>query len=948
MIDAFKRRSLFRFGLKPGLLCLLGLALAGCSTLPDFKLAKATHRSGNIDTAISYYAMLADAGYPKAHTSLGDIYRKAGVHQQLLLAEQHYRQAVAKSNPNSRASSQLKLAELLARKDNATPSDLREAEQLFQALYAAGDENVFQLLTKLLNRHPEIWPRQYTLSIINDGLDRQVADANFALVDLYQTQGTPDHVSLADMAQLCEQVVNQVEECYLTLVEIYLKSDNETALLALFERAALQTEKAVITPTIAYRMANMAWKNDFAAPRLALADQTYAAIEKRYPKALITRIRLRLDNPYFTDLADTTVLLEQAAERQLPEVHLLTGKLHYDGKLTAMDPLLAETSLLKVSGRFRSADYLLGQIYLNGYLGKPQFTAAVTHLLLAARAGLHKADYTLAELYGPNKGAVPNIRFAHLFATLATDSQRPLQLEKANQLLATLNDQITPEQLAASTKLLQQERALRLSPKSQPAALALMAKATDGPIAPIQPPQAYQAFQSTLSTQPFTPSLDWTTSVQLRYSSDDAQSLDPNSSGHSNEAQINIKPSVTAKISKQLTLFAQLQAFSATETSTIDSDDGGAESDGFIGLRELWFDYQGLSRYPGESIRLGLQRVREPDGIWWDQNIESARWMLDTTTLSSFVGIGQQFHTYRSDQNSLDQRDQHQLNLFASSDWQWSPGHHLGGRLLYKRHNAAKTPLGTGVSPRNLAQLARGDFYWLGINAKSDYFNYRDQRPLNYYAELTWLHFNGDNASLSANTATPSVTGYRADSFNNYALDFGLRWKLPVAPNLHLGTAFALSSGGSSGTRQQSFVQTGLHSNRSRFTGTQASFHRFNEAYRAELTNLRVSTLYGTLTDPNHYDISLVYHYFQRDDTTAEVISTGINSALVNNDRELGHGVDLITSYYFRQLTPWTKWTLGQDAYVRLRASAFKPGDAYGPQADDLTYRITIDTSLKF
>ena len=890
------------------------MVLEGCSSLPDMQLAKRAKAVGDYHTAFKHYSALADTGYIDATIYLGDTYMLQSGPEAIGLAEARYREA-AKSS----AKAKLRLAKLLAKKSNASELELIEAESLLRRAYEQGDNSVLPLMIRVDMALQNLWPGEEKLSINNDVQQRELPKANHAL-------NATSH--LVELAKLCEQMISHLHSCYPELTKTYLTVNDNNSLTSLFQKSKTEYQLAKLEPSILFRMASILIKKNTSKTRTELAEETFKIIENEYPQALIARIRLRIDDPHFSSTEEIFLLLEKASSLQLPEADFLTGKIYFDGKLVPLEPRIAEENLLRVSGRFPAADYWVGQLYLRGYLGRPDFQKAQKHLLLAARAGSKKADYTLAQMYSGGKGVKPNRIYAFVFSRLAVEAE----LSSATDLTTSIESIITQEEWTASDKLLAEEKQLR-------------SRKTNKEIAITTPAPSDKNLE--MESVSF-PSHEWGAIANFAYRRDDEQDLGQQPGRETDEFQINIKPWMRTELSQDWCFFTQLQAFYASDETDIDSDEGGGSSDGFLGVKELWFDYSGISKYPGESFRLGLQRLKEEDGLWWDKDIESARWIFDTTTLFAFAGVSQNFYNYRTDDNQLSKSDENQLNLYATASWQWQPGHHIGSRILYKRHDSDKPLPGTRVTQENANELARGNFYWLGLNSQSDYFNYRNDEALSYYAELTWLHFKGDDALLTTNNGISTVNEYQSENSDNFSLDLGARWKLPVEPRMHLGVAMAMGTGGREGDTPNSFVQSGLHSNRSRFTGTRARFHRFNEAYQADLTNLRVATLYGTLAKPRQFDLSLVYHYFQRNDGDESIIANGINAPLVNNSKELGHGLDFVATYYFREITSLLNWQFDHDAYARLRASAFKPGDAYGSDADDLNYRVTLDVSFQF
>jgi len=895
-------------------------AVTGCSSLPDMRLAKQVMTNGQEVEARAHYKELSAVGYNEATIQLADSYLRQNTTLSTEKAEEAYRVAAKDENRTLQKKAKLKLARLLARKMGASDINLKEAENILQEAYREGDSTVLPLLAELHLAHPELWPQEEIKAIISEALKNNSLDANAAQLKLYKRQGITN-LNAEQVIQLCEPEIKNIVDCYPVLTEIYLHQNDNGKLDALLDLATTQYKKSELEPKLIYRMANALAKNKSSNLRLKRADAAYLSIEDSYPQALIARIRLRLSNP--NAASNIIELLKQAKARNLAEADLLTGKLYYDGKIVPLDATKAEAHLLKSSEQFALSDYLLGQIYLKGYLGRPDFDKALKHLLLAARSGSMAADHVLAKMYSESKGVKPNIVYAYSFARL-TKRQNDT---KAEELIARLAQRLSQHEVQQSNLLFAKETNFRKE---------LIQKNETFKIKERQ--QQYRV----------EPTLQYGIKTQLSFRIDDDQYLGLRSDAKTNTQHISIKPWFKTILNENWSFFTQLDAFTATELSQQDSDQGGGSSDGYLGIRELWFDYRGFSRYPGESFRIGRQRIREKDGLWWDKDIESIRWIFDTTTLFAFTGIAQEFNNYRTDKNELDEDEKDILNLFSTVSWQWKPGHHIGSRFHYKNNDSQKSNIGTRVSQSKANELMRGDFFWLGLNTKSNFFDYRNTDSINYYAELTWLHTNGKNATLSSNIGRATIDGYQSSSSNNYSLDTGIRWKLPLEQRVHLGAAIAIGSGGAEQNTPNSFVQTGLQSNRSRFTGTRTSFHRFNEAYRAELTNLQVVTLYGTLSKPAVYDLSLVYHYFQRDNSNASIITDGVTAPLINGKKDLGYGVDIVGSYYFKKITPWTNFKFKQDASLRFRASTFNPGSAYGKDTDNMKYRVSIDASFPF
>ncbi|MDT4864701.1 Alginate biosynthesis protein AlgK [compost metagenome] len=122
-----------------------------------------------------------------------------------------------------------------------------------------------------------------------------------------------------------------------------------------------------------------------------------------------------------------------------------------------LDPKKAEQHLQKAAPTEPTANYLLGQLYLRGYLGDIAPDKALEHLLSAARNGQVNADFALAQMYAQGKGIRPDLVNAYVFSQLALPKNTPQTLELAQQV----EQQLPPSERARAEQLLREERAAR-------------------------------------------------------------------------------------------------------------------------------------------------------------------------------------------------------------------------------------------------------------------------------------------------------------------------------------------------------------------------------------------------------------------------------------------------------------------------------------------------------
>ncbi|QXI47086.1 alginate export family protein [Pseudomonas anuradhapurensis] len=456
--------------------------------------------------------------------------------------------------------------------------------------------------------------------------------------------------------------------------------------------------------------------------------------------------------------------------------------------------------------------------------------------------------------------------------------------------------------------------------------------------------------------------------VKITGQSEDDRDLGTRSGGDVNGLGLDLRPWVYGERGNW-SAYAMGQAVTATDTIETDTlrqnDDGtttdtaadGREQDkSYLAMREFWVGYSGLTAYPGEQLRFGRQRLRSDDGMWRDTNIEALNWTFDTTLLKADLGVAQRFSEYRTDLTELAPEDKDRTHVYGNVATQWTPGHWVGVRAHHTHDGGSlKNP---GETVDALDKTRTGDLTWLGLEANSDAYNWRNDHTVNYWGSVTWL--TGDRDTLSSQVVGDQTvaTGKQSGDVNAWATDLGIRVRLD--PQWQVGAAYARGSGGGGDDGSSNYEQTGLESNRSNYTGTRSRVHRFGEAFRGELGNLQAATLFASWQLRDDYDASFIYHKFWRVDGNQNIGSSGINAVvndngvnrpLVDGEKDLGQEMDVVVTKYFKQgLLPASMSQAIDEpsALVRLRAGVFKPGDAYGKEADSYMHRAFVDVIWRF
>jgi alginate production protein len=375
----------------------------------------------------------------------------------------------------------------------------------------------------------------------------------------------------------------------------------------------------------------------------------------------------------------------------------------------------------------------------------------------------------------------------------------------------------------------------------------------------------------------------------------------------------------------------------------------------YLALREFWIGYSGFTAYPGEILKVGRQRLRNDDGQWHDTNIEAVNWVFDTTLLRADVGVAERFSEYRTDLTELSAQDEDRMHVFGDVSYQWMPSQWVGLRAHHTQDDGKLK--GAGERLDDLDKTSNGDLTWLGLQASSDAYNYRNLNTVNYWGSVTWM--SGDRSQITPDAQTDGTfqgSDKRNSNLNGWATDLGLRLRLD--PQWQVGAAYSRAS--------KEYEQNGLESNRSNWTGTRSRVHRFGEAFQGEMANVESGSLFASWQLRDEYDASLIYHNFRRTDGNARIGTSGINAVgsiddqpgvlstlplTTDGSKDLGQEMDLVLTKYFKGGLLPTAVSQSMDdasALVRLRAGVFKPGDAYGSEVDSYMHRAIVDVIWRF
>ncbi|MFA5938534.1 MAG: alginate export family protein [Sinimarinibacterium sp.] len=414
--------------------------------------------------------------------------------------------------------------------------------------------------------------------------------------------------------------------------------------------------------------------------------------------------------------------------------------------------------------------------------------------------------------------------------------------------------------------------------------------------------------------------------------------------GDTAEGYLDLQPTLFWRMATDWSTLIRLQGFVPSGDIVVTDEERPRSTESYAALREAWIEYGGITSYPGEVLRVGRQRLRGADGTWWDRDVESVRWIFDTTLLQFQLGSAAQLDTFRSDGSELPASQRDRAYVFADLSGQWYTGHTIGARSTYAWDYGDVGDADTLDEPD--PKLSDRRYGWVGVYAHNGYYDMPDALGLYYWLQADYLAGTRDDYIVTGSPETPLLRVGR--DVGAFAGDVGLRARL--ARGFAVGAAWAYGQGDSGGAdgdgRIETYEQPGLHSNRSRFTGTHSLLYRYNEALQPDLGNLQVGSAY--LSIPlERFDASFVYHRLLRNSADAPVVTDGLDVAPSTDSRDLGNGYDLVLTGYFGA-TPSGSTGDREDlrSNLRLRGSLFQPGDAYGEDAPDDQYRVTLELTL--
>lgn len=441
---------------------MLALACAFLSTgslaLPDLQRGIAALQRGDATAAEADLLPLAEQGYPQAQAALGRLYSAQDTPEARGKALR-WLSAAAATDPSLR----VPLARTLMRSGNA--ADATEADRLLKSAAGDLDAGAPALQLRLYREFPQLVEAAAAAKLAAKLAASAKLEDRVEAVAWYRANALVQPLHAKALAALCEKHRSQIEECHVDLARHFRATQATAAQTQLIREVNERFAQQRLSPETLERVARSLSADDLpGAPSIAAAYAMLAKIKNPSPTVTARRARLLMVDRNLDAKADPETLLRTAHGQGSTEAALYLGRMYVDDRNTTADPVQAERLLAEAATTLPAAHLYLGRMYERGVDGQMDAKRALTHYLLAARAGHPNADLALARMYWVNRGVKVNPVYAYAFARLAVHAAAL----GAPEFIVTLNSALDAEQIAQGQRLAEREFAARKAAANVP------------------------------------------------------------------------------------------------------------------------------------------------------------------------------------------------------------------------------------------------------------------------------------------------------------------------------------------------------------------------------------------------------------------------------------------------------------------------------------------------
>lgn len=434
--------------------------------------------------------------------------------------------------------------------------------------------------------------------------------------------------------------------------------------------------------------------------------------------------------------------------------------------------------------------------------------------------------------------------------------------------------------------------------------------------------------------------------TNLRFQAADLHNPDLGTSGDDNVANVagEARFQLTARFNEDALFFWEGRAVVLGGRGGYQSNDTGGVSgnESFLEWRQSYFEFDNIGDTPF-GAKIGRQRLREPYGVWWNQNYDAVKAGYDSTLFRGEIAVGEDLFSYSTADDDFGADEQDITRIMAEGSWQYYYENFFEARVLVQNDHSSIF-VGQVQDPTDLDTI-NGDFAWAGLRAAGKTkFVAPGGNKTHYRFDLVAL--TGDE-NMATITPAGLVTAVTPMDVSGWAFDGGVDIPLPnIPPLVHIGYAYGSGDGNLADTDDDAFRQNGIHGNFSKIGALTENTDNYGTVLRPELSNIHVFSAGATTPVFDASDAGIIYRYYRLDEPAAALASTRVMNALNGVDRDLGHGVDLM---FNMDVLEEMHWQLPQVENVKLRSSLgfFHTGDAFGPNDGETAVRGLVELKIK-
>src|SRR3546814_708809 len=234
--------------------------------------------------------------------------------------------------------------------------------------------------------------------------------------------------------------------------------------------------------------------------------------------------------------------------------------------------------------------------------------------------------------------------------------------------------------------------------------------------------------------------IDWRLKATAAGVADGGRDLGLTGADDTREAYVDATPWVHLQFSQDWAAFVRVRGYAPTGSVLQSGDDDNnerASKKAFVGLKEAWIEYGGLTSYPGEALRLGRQRIRNDDAQFFDEDIDAARWIFNTTLLDADLGVARQFDTYRTDDVDVPVDQDQRTYTFGSLAWDWAARQRIGFRVVHANDDNHLPAEGEPVEPGE--RNSNGQQTWVNVHLDNHPYDWQQLQPVSYWLSASYL-----------------------------------------------------------------------------------------------------------------------------------------------------------------------------------------------------------------